>query len=217
MKYKLVAFDHDDTLVNSTPLVHYPAFMKALEVLRPRAELTMDEFLSYSFDPGFAEMCSDILGFTPEEMDYQYNFWLEYVRRVAPKAFPGIKELLLDLKKSGMLIAVVSHSFEENIRRDFNVNGLVEPDAVYGWTKEKEFRKPSRWPLDQLIERFSVAPGEILVVDDLKPGKVMADCVGADFAAAGWGYDVPAVRNAMRAVTPNYYPSITEFETFILG
>lgn len=34
-KYPCLVLDHDDTLVQSESTVNYPAFLKALEVLRP--------------------------------------------------------------------------------------------------------------------------------------------------------------------------------------
>ena len=34
MKYKCLVLDHDDTTVNSTPCIHYPAFLKILEEIR---------------------------------------------------------------------------------------------------------------------------------------------------------------------------------------
>ena len=219
MKHRLVVFDHDDTLVNSTPMIHYPSFVEVLKELRPRMAVTMDEFLSYSFEPGFVEMCHGIFGFTDDEMEFEYDCWLKYVKGIVPRAFKEVKPLLERLRTAGVRTAVVSHSREENILRDFRVNGLPLPDDIYGWVPEKEKRKPSPWPLERLIEKYSLAPGEIIVLDDLRPGLVMADSAGADFAAAGWGYDVPAVRSAMRACCKEgmYFTDIASFEEFLFN
>ena len=40
LQYKCLVLDHDDTVMNSTALVHHPSFLVALKELRPG--LTMD-------------------------------------------------------------------------------------------------------------------------------------------------------------------------------
>lgn len=61
MKYRCLVLDHDDTVVKSTPDIHYPSFVEALKLLRPDMEtLSLEEFVSYCFNPGFSELCKDI-------------------------------------------------------------------------------------------------------------------------------------------------------------
>ena len=80
MRYQCLVLDHDDTVVNSTATINYPAFVQTLQKLRPDVHMTLDDFFSYSFEPGFGALCSDILGFSDAEMDIQYQTWLDYVR-----------------------------------------------------------------------------------------------------------------------------------------
>lgn len=70
LKYKCLVLDHDDTVVRSTPEIHFPVFKNTLSKLRPNTEITLDEFMMYCFDPGFNSLCFDILKFTSEEMEY---------------------------------------------------------------------------------------------------------------------------------------------------
>ena len=35
LRYPCLVLDHDDTVVQSTPTIHYPAFMATLNELRP--------------------------------------------------------------------------------------------------------------------------------------------------------------------------------------
>ena len=77
MRYQCLVLDHDDTVVNSTASVNYPAFVQTLRTLRPDVHMTLDDFFSYSFEPGFGALCSDILHFSDSEMDFQYRTWLE--------------------------------------------------------------------------------------------------------------------------------------------
>ena len=48
------------------------------------------------------------------------------------------------------------------------------------------------------MEEFDLAPSDLLMVDDLKPGYDMARFVGCDFAAALWAYaDDPAMQHTV--------------------
>ncbi len=45
MKYKCLVLDHDDTVVKSTPTIHYPSFIEAMKELRPQMEpYTLETF-----------------------------------------------------------------------------------------------------------------------------------------------------------------------------
>ena len=82
------------------------------------------------------------------------------------------------------------------------------PDLVYSWEMSPEHRKPSPYPLYDIMARLSLAPSEILVVDDLKPGYDMARTAGCDFAAAGWAYDIPEIESFMRENCNYYLPTV---------
>ena len=62
MRYKCLVLDHDDTVVDSTASIHYPAFLEALKILRPGVQqITLEEYFKENFDPGFIEMCQRML------------------------------------------------------------------------------------------------------------------------------------------------------------
>lgn len=119
-------------------------------------------------------------------------------------------------KAEGGLVCVVSHSFRENILRDYDA-GCPDalPDSVYGWEMGDDRRKPSPWPLQDIMDRWDLQPEDLLVVDDLKPGFVMASSCGVDFACAGWSHTVPAVRTMMRDLCPMYLDTVDQLETYM--
>ena len=142
MRYQCLVLDHDDTVVNSTATINYPAFVQTLQKLRPDVHMTLDDFFAYSFEPGFGALCSDILGFSDAEMDIQYQTWLDYVRTHVPDTFPGMRDLLQRFHAAGGHICVVSHSVPENILRDYRAHDLPTPERIYGWDSDPERRKP---------------------------------------------------------------------------
>ncbi len=219
MQYQCLVLDHDDTVVDSTASVHYPAFMETLRRLRPGRweSLTLEEYFQYNFEPGFEEFCRDILGFTEEEYAEQGRAWERYVAEHVPKAYPGMKEFLWRCREAGIRLCVVSHSLKENILRDWRANGLPEPELVYGWDDAPEKRKPSPWPLREILRQTSLSPDGLLMVDDLKPGKQMADACKVDFAAAGWAHHVPQIVEFMRRECMRYCPELCALESIVFG
>ena len=78
-----------------------------------------------------------------------------------------------------------------------------------------EQRKPHTWPLEQIMERFSLAPQELLVVDDLKPGYDMAKAAGVPFSAAGWANDIPEIEQFMRKNCDFYCKTVADLDRLL--
>ena len=143
------------------------------------------------------------------------RFWLDYVKSHVPDAYPGIREIMERQRAEGGLIAVVSHSHERNILRDWAANGLPAPDAVYGWERPEEERKPYPFPLEDLMRRYALRPEEMLMIDDLKPGYDMARAASVPFAAVGWANDIPQIESFMRQNCKRYFKTVEELDAFL--
>ncbi len=207
LKYKCLVLDHDDTVMDSTRLIHHPAFLVFLKEVRPGTSISLEEYLRVNFHPGFLEYCEQRLHLTSAELAREMEVWTEYVSTHVPKALPGIREIMEEQLRRGGSIAVISHSLRRNILRDFRENGLPEPSMVFGWELPREKRKPDPFALDRLMAAMDLSPADMLVVDDLKPGYDMARRRNVPFAAAGWAYDVPEIRAFLQANCPLYFDS----------
>lgn len=216
MRYKCLVFDHDDTLVNSTATIHHPCFVKFLGEYRPGMSCTLEEYFIKNFHPGFVQMCREDYGLSDDDLVVETEYWREYVKDHIPSAYSGMKEIMERHRAEGGLICVVSHSFEHNILRDFKANSLPEPDAVYGWSRPIEERKPYPFPLEDIMRRFSLEAHELLMIDDLKPGYDMAKSCGVDFAAVGWSNDVPEIEDFMKQNCSFYFKSVGELDRFLV-
>ena len=113
-------------------------------------------------------------------------------------------------------MCVVSHSFDENILRDYAANSLPVPDAVFGWEQPPAQRKPQPWPLEEIMRRFGLAPRDLLMIDDLKPGYDMAAACGVDFAGVGWSNDIASIEAFMRKNCANYFKTVPELADFVI-
>ena len=217
LKYRCLVLDHDDTVMDSTRLIHHPAFQVFLQQVRPGVSVSLAEYFRMNFHPGFLEYCEGTLGLTDAELDREMEVWTDYVATHVPRAFPGMKVLMEEQKARGGQIAVISHSLRANILRDFRANGLSEPSMVFGWDLPRPQRKPAPFALDRLMAAMDLSPEDMLVVDDLKPGYDMAKQRRVPFAAAGWAYDVPEIRSFMRTNTPLYFDTTEGLYRYLFG
>ncbi len=187
LKFPCLVLDHDDTVVRSEETVNYPYFCEILDRFRPGTKISLAEYTQGCYHRGFAQMCRQVYHFTDDEMAEEYEGWKAYIRKHIPSPFTGIKEIILQQKALGGLVCVVSHSTEEIIRRDYlNHFGLL-PDAVFGWDRPENERKPNAYPLAEIMNCFHLCPADLLVIDDMKPGWEMASKLHVPIAFAGWG------------------------------
>lgn len=212
MKYKCLVFDHDDTTVNSTAMIHYPSFVEFMKIHKPNIHYTLEEYVKYNFHPGVLKFFTKMCGLNEKELEEEEAFWYEYSGKHVSDAFPGVKEIMELQKAQGGLIAVVSHSYREKIMRDYKHNSLPDPDIILGWEQPKEERKPSPIPIFTIMKEFSLTPSDILVIDDLKPGHDMAKAAGVKFAAACWCFDIPENEKYMKENADYVFHSVEELK-----
>ena len=217
MKYKCLILDHDDTVVNSTATIHHPAFLEALKIMRPGVTISLEDYFRENFHPGFIEYCTQKLGMTDEELDREVGLWRDYVEKHVPDAYDGMKELIARQKAEGGIVCVVSHSYDFNIKRDYEANGLLLPDMIFGWECPPELRKPNTYALKQIAEQYNLKPQDMVVVDDLKPGYDMARTFGAFFVGACWANDVLEIREFMKKNSDVYFTKVEVLARFLFA
>lgn len=216
LKYPCLVLDHDDTVVQSEKTLGFPFFKEILNMFRPDATITYDEYVRGCHEMVFSEMCRKRWQFTDAELQEEYLGWKAYIRTHIPAAFPGIDEVIRRQKENGGLLCVVSLSGEENILRDYRTHFGVEPDAVYGWDLPEHQRKPYPYPLLDIMQRYGLKPEELLVVDDMKLAWKMAHPLQVPIAFAAWGkQDFPDLTLEMKSLCDYSFDSTKELEKFL--
>lgn len=215
MNYKCLVLDHDDTVVASTASIHYPAFVEILEILRPNEKITLEDYFIKNFKFGFIDLCRKFYSFNEEELRFEEKYWKDFSKDIIPKVYPGMKELLWEHKKNGGIICVVSFSFSENIIRDYKENGLPEPDIIFGWEEPFERRKPSPYPVEQIISKFNLRKEDIFVIDDAMHGLEMAKNAGVNYAFAGWAHNIPEISDSIKEFSPLNFKTVEEFRSYL--
>jgi phosphoglycolate phosphatase-like HAD superfamily hydrolase len=225
-RYTCLLIDHDDTAVDSTASIHYPAHLAALAALRPeRTPPSVEKWLIANFH-GIMEYLVGELGFTREELGVEFEIWRSWTTSHVPSFFPGFLDLLTDFRAAGGRVAVISHSEVDVITGHYraahdrtSAAGAAPflPDLVFGWDHDEEKRKPSAWPVREALRAFGCAPEEALIVDDLKPGVLMSEASGVPIAAAGWSHRVAEIETYMRAHALCYCPRVEDLRAFLFS
>lgn len=216
LKYPCLVLDHDDTVVQSMKTMSYPYFLYGLSIFRPGEDISFADYVRDCHHYGFVELCRMRYNYTDAELTQEHDMWMEYVLSHTPDPYPGIGDVLHRQKEEGGLICVVSHSREDNILRDYRAHFGFDPDAIYGFERPEEQRKPNPYPLQDIMKRFNLSVDDILVVDDMKLSCKMAAPLGIKVAYAGWnGLDVPEVDAEMSSICDFHFKTIADFEEFL--
>ena len=178
-----------------------------------------DNWMEKNFDPGLMAYLEGELGMDTAEIDSEFQIWRSFSSATDPPFYEGIEDVLIRFVELGGYLAVVSHSEADVIRRNYAsaTKGKLLPNLVYGWEHDAEKRKPNPWPVRDILERLDLAPAEVLVVDDLKPGVDMARAAGVAVAGAGWAYDIPSIRDFMSKACDFYFSGVEDFRGHLFG
>lgn len=216
LRYPCLILDHDDTVVQSESMINYPFFCQILDQFRPGEIITLEEYIQGCYDPGFATMCRQKYNFSDQELKDEYRGWMDFIKTHTPPPFPGIDRIIHRQKEEGGMLFVVSHSSVENITRDYNSHFGMQPDEIFGWDYPEHQRKPSPYPLHQIMERYGFKPEEMIVIDDMKPAWVMCQAAGVPIGFAAWSKDyVPQIQQEMTALCDFSFKNTQDLEEFL--
>ena len=102
------------------------------------------------------------------------------------------------------------------INRDYLHHFGFLPDAVYDNDLPAHRRKPDPFPLRDIMKRFSLAPEELLVLDDMKLGWTMAQPRNIPTGCAAWSKkEFPELVEEMRNIFTYTFDSTEELYEFL--
>lgn len=216
LKYRCLVLDHDDTVVQTERTIGFPYFRDYIERIRPGCTLSFEEYVRDCNNMIFADMCSQRWQMTEQEQREEYLGWKAYSRENIPEVCDGIQQVIRRQKEAGGIVCVSSLSTREIIERDFLHQFGVLPDAIYDYDLPPYQRKPNTYALEQIMEQFQLKPEDILMVDDMKLGCVMAQEVGVDTAFAAWSKkDFPALCKEMESLCDYTFYTTDALEAFL--
>ena len=196
---KLVIFDLDGTLLNTIDDIR-DSFNKALNDFGLRETTTeeMKYFVGSGVDNLVKRAIKKILGeenYDDNIIKYhsllkeKYQFYYEQYQKNKTRLYDGIFDLILQLKKDNIKVAVLSNKPDNDVKNiiKYYFNDLVF-DYVQGSNKEVGI-KPSTLGLDKILKELNVYnKKEVLFVGDSDVDVLTAINASIDSAACLWGF-----------------------------
>ena len=216
MKYKCLVLDHDNTTAATTPDIQYPAYVKSFQSCGLEPKLTEDAFIREEYK-GLRHYLKIELRLDKDVLKRLEKAFYAYFEIHPARFYKVMEQIIRRHRTAGGYLCVVSQSPEKYIRRDYRENGLFEPDIIFGLELDEKKHKPSSYPLEAIMEHYTLEPKELLVVDDKLNGIEMARACGVQAALAGWGLAAPEIFNTLRenAGEALFLERVEELEHFL--
>ena len=190
--YKCCIFDLDGTLINSIKAMTYSVNLTLKE--NNLGSINDDNCKVFVGD-GYKKLieraliyCGDKeLKYYDESLVLYQKYFKEHCLHEV-RAYDGIKEMLSELKKNNIKIAVLSN--KPHARTLDNVNGIFGEnyfDKVYG-ERENVKIKPDPQGALLIAEELGVSPKECLYVGDTNTDMKTGISAGMDTIGVAWGF-----------------------------
>ena len=186
-KYKLVIFDMDGTLADTSPgilnCIRYTQEKMALP------QITLEQMYSH-VGPPMHESYNRNFGLTGEELDKAVSYHKEYAMNKGYKElefYEGIEQLLIWLRKNGIMTAVATlkaHSTAEKILETYDMAKYF--DIVIGVDAANPMTKSQL--LDYCTEKSGIAKSEAVLIGDSEYDAIGAEESGISFIAVTYGF-----------------------------
>ncbi|WP_424976019.1 phosphoglycolate phosphatase [Dinoroseobacter sp. S124A] len=190
MRYKAVVFDLDGTLVDSAPDMRR-AINGMLEE-RGRRTLTLPEAVSFVGSGAriLVQRSLRATGGIADEEAGLARFLELYETGVDHETtiYPGVMEMLGDLRAAGLALALCTNKPEGPARVLCDHLGLLPFFPVLVGGDTLPVLKPDPAPLHHAIAGLGVAPEDVLYVGDSSTDYATAQAAGIDFVFVEGGY-----------------------------
>jgi phosphoglycolate phosphatase len=184
--YRLIVFDWDGTLMDSTVGITI-AIQEAARDLglpvpdRERASHVIGLGLQDALRAAVPDLAPDKYAEFVEA--YRRHF---RVRQDDMELFPGVREMLEELRGRGRRLAVATGKSRRGLDHQFGVTGLGPLFAASRCADETR-PKPHPAMLLELMDQLALARHELLMIGDTSHDLGMAHSAGVDAVAVGYG------------------------------
>jgi phosphoglycolate phosphatase len=186
LKYELIVWDWDGTLMDSTPTI-----VRCIQDACRDLDLPIpnDSMASHVIGLGIQEALRRAVPSVsvedhPKLVD---RFRFHYLSKDHELSlFEGAKDLLWDLKEKGHLLAVATGKSRKGLNRSLDFHDLHEV-FVDSRTPDETFAKPHPGMLLELSESLMVPMEKVLMIGDTTHDLLMANNAGADAVAVTYG------------------------------
>jgi phosphoglycolate phosphatase len=198
LRYRLVVFDWDGTLMDSTAGIAESIRQAARDLALP---VPAREVASHVIGLGLRDSLRYAVPSLPEHRyaefvdAYRRHFLREQERM---ELFPGVRELLEELRAGGRLLAVATGKSRRGLDHALGATGLARYFAASRCADETT-PKPDPAMLLELLDELEAAPAGAVMVGDTSHDLEMARGAGVDAVAVSYGAHAG---EALRSLSP---------------
>ncbi len=182
MQKKAFIFDFDGTLAETFPMICH-AILTAYKNLGVEPPST--EVVYANFGPSELGLLKRV---TPQHAQEIFDEYIrlnkEIIAKEGMRPFNGIREVLEELVKRGMKLALITGKSKESLYLTLDAIGLSEYFSILKWGEESGSVKPKC--LREVLEELKISPEQAYYIGD-SPQDIL-DCreVGVEVLSAAW-------------------------------
>ncbi|MDG2252060.1 MAG: HAD-IA family hydrolase [Methylophilaceae bacterium] len=185
-KYKVIIFDWDGTIVNSTGLIvkaiKEAALVKGITLIDERK---ISSVIGLGLDQAFRVLFNNTSMQEIIELQELYkDFYLENINKVS--LFDGIVPGIKDLHRRGYNLAIATGKSRRGLDIDLKQSGL-EPLFNITKTMDECFSKPHPQMVNEILDFYIIEKNEALIVGDSTYDLEMALNAGIDSLGVTFG------------------------------
>lgn len=182
-KYKAILFDLDGTLLDTTDLI-LASFQFAAEKHLGRS-VSREEILP-TFGQPLIDALEKLAPGKGQELIVTYREHnLQYHDRMV-KIFPGVKEVLTELKEKQIKLGIVTSKIRVTALRGLQLFNLDSYFDIIIAMEDTTIHKPNPEPVLLAMDRLGASAEHCLMVGDSPHDLVSAQKAGIDTAAVKW-------------------------------
>ena len=185
MRYRVVLFDLDGTLIDSGPII--VASMRHAAVTVLGRDYTDAQLLASVGGPGLEAQMHALDPDRVDELVEVYRAHNEPLHATL-EAFDGIPELMLELRRRGHQLGIVTAKRVATVELAFaRLPFLRELTDVLVGAEDTERHKPDPDPVIEALRRLGASADEAVYVGDSPFDILAGNAAGAFSIAVGWG------------------------------
>lgn len=187
MKYQLVIFDWDGTVMDSTGRIISCMQLAALDVGLPSlADEAVRSIIGLGLPEAIRALYPQLDDAGVEAMRERYAWHFIAAEQTPSALYPGAEAVLTQLRAAGVKLAVATGKSRKGLARVWGNTGL---DRYFHASRcaDESHSKPHPAMVIELLEEMAVAPERAVVVGDTSFDLEMARAAGVDRVAVSYG------------------------------
>lgn len=212
MKWQALIFDRDGTLFDSLPVI-LRAFNYGIAPFVNRKPADAEWFAA--FGPPEAEVMASLMPQNTDKKDEAFLRYLEFYQRHLSEImlFPGIYELLREVKDAGATLALFTGGGRESTRFCMEKERILTLFDRLITGEDVVKHKPHPEGIWKVIQEFHLLPDRTLVVGDAGADMLAGKEAGATTALARWSaYPLPY---DLQSESDHVFYSVNTFRNFL--